>query len=113
MLEAFSIFGGVFSGMNTRRKAFDVFDRFFDLCTKFRVWRQRRIAQPIMTDHAFLSGIGDCSPLQFSHGRKCFLNLRLHFLEEIVGKFHPADVERKIEMPAEKKIWPEPRPNTR
>jgi hypothetical protein len=46
MLEAFSISGGDFSGMNIRRKAFDVFDRFFDLCTKFRVWRQRRIAQP-------------------------------------------------------------------
>jgi hypothetical protein len=57
-----------------------------------------------MTDHALLSGIGDCSALQVSHGRKRFLNLRPHFLEEIVRKIHPADVERKIEISVIQKI---------
>src|SRR5207249_6318086 len=104
MLEAFAIFGGDFSGVNIRRKPFDMLDRFFDLCANFRVWRERRLAQPVMTDHAFLSRIGDCSALQLSHGRKRFLNLRLHFLEEIVRKIHPADVERKIEIAAVQKI---------
>src|SRR4030095_1796521 len=93
-----------FSGVNVRRKSFDVLNCFFDLCAKFRVWRQRRIPQPVMTDHAFLSGIGDCSPLQLPHGRKCFLNPRPHFLEEVVQKSHPADVERKIEIAIVQKV---------
>ena len=51
-----------------------------------------------MTNHSVFCRISDCSRLQFPHRRKRMLDLRLHFLEQIIRKFHPADVERKTEL---------------
>jgi hypothetical protein len=51
-----------------------------------------------MTNHSVLCGISDCPRFQFPHRRKRMLDLRPHFLEQIVRKFHPADVERKAEL---------------
>jgi len=51
-----------------------------------------------MTNHSVLCGIRDCSRLQFSHRRERSLDLRPHFLEQIVRKFHTADVERETEL---------------
>ena len=51
-----------------------------------------------MTDHSILRGIGDCSRLQFPHRSKRMLDLRSHLFEQIVRKFHPADVERETEL---------------
>ncbi len=50
-----------------------------------------------MTNHSVLCGISDCSRLQFSHRCKRMLDLRPHFLEQIIRKFHPANVERETE----------------
>ncbi len=57
-----------------------------------------------MTNHPFFSGIGDRSRFQFSHRGKRLADLRLHFLEEILRKFQPADVERKIKIAVVQKI---------
>jgi hypothetical protein len=51
-----------------------------------------------MTNQSLLRGISDCSSLQFPHRCKRMLDLRTHFLEQIVRKFHPADVERETEL---------------
>jgi hypothetical protein len=98
MLEARSVFHSDFSGVNIFSECFDAPDRVFDFRPDFRRRRQRRIPQPIMTNHAVLCGIGDSSRLQFSHRVKRMLDLRLHFLEQIVRKFHPADVQRETEL---------------
>jgi hypothetical protein len=84
VFEAFSIFGPDLSGVNIRRKLFDAFVRIFDICAKFRARRQCGITEPIMTDHPPFVGIGDCSRLQLPHRCERFIDLRLHFLEEIV-----------------------------
>lgn len=51
-----------------------------------------------MPNHSLLSRISDCPSLQRSHGCKRFVDLRLHFLEEIIEEFHPTDVERKTKV---------------
>jgi hypothetical protein len=51
-----------------------------------------------MTNHSVLGGISDCSRLQFSHRCERMLDLRPHFLKQIVRKFHPADVEGETEL---------------
>ena len=61
MFEAFSIFSSDLAGMHIRRESFDVFVRFFDICAKFRAGSKRRIAQPVMANHAFFIGICDCT----------------------------------------------------
>ena len=98
MLEAFSIFGRDFSGVNIFGEFFNAVHGLFNFLSNFCGWRTRRIAEPVMTNHPFFSGIGDRSRFQFSHGRKRLTDLRLHFLEEIGRKFQPADVERKIKI---------------
>ena len=104
VFEAFSIFGPDLSGVKIRRKLFDAFVRLFDICAKFRARRQRGITEPIMTDHSPFVGIGDCSRLQLPHRCERFVDLRLHFLEEIVRKFHPADVDGETEFAVVQKI---------
>ena len=51
-----------------------------------------------MSNHSVFAGIGDSPGLQRSHGRKGFIDLWLHLLEEIIREFHPTDVERKTEV---------------
>jgi hypothetical protein len=57
-----------------------------------------------MANHAFLIGIGDRSRFELFHRRKCLFDPRLHFLEEIVRKSHPADIDGKIEIAVVQKI---------
>ena len=63
-----------------------------------------------MADHAFFIWICDYTRFQPSHGRECFFDSWLHFLEKIVRKFHPADVDGKIEIVIANKIVLEPLP---
>ena len=51
-----------------------------------------------MTDHSLFCRISDCPRLQFLHRRKRLLDPRLHLLEQILRKFHAADVEGKTEL---------------
>ena len=104
MFKAFSIFGRDFSGMNIRRKAFDAFVRLFDIGAQLLVRCQCRIAQPIMTDHSLFIRIGDRSRLELPHRGKRLVDLGLHFLEKIVRKLHPANVDGKIELVVAEKI---------
>jgi len=96
--ERFSIFSRDPSGVNIRRECLDMFDRFFDLGANFRSGGQGGVPEPIMSNHPLLGGISDCSSLQRSHRCKRFIDLRLHFSEEIIREFHPADVERETKI---------------
>src|SRR5512132_764616 len=98
VLEARSAFRGDFSGVNIFSEFFDATNRLFDLRADFRCRRKRTISQPVMTNHSVLCGISNCSCLQFPHRCKRRLDLRPQFLEQIVRKFHPADVERETEL---------------
>jgi hypothetical protein len=51
-----------------------------------------------MSNHSLLAGVGDCPGLQRLHSRKRVIDLWLHFSEEIIGEFHPTDVERKTKV---------------
>ena len=104
MLEAFSIFGRDSSGMNIFGEFFDALDVLFNFRANFRSRRKRRIAEPVMTHHPVFGGISDRSRFQFSHRRERLLDFRLHFLEKILRKFQPADVERKIKIAVVQKI---------
>jgi hypothetical protein len=75
----------------------------FNFLSNFRGWRKRRIAEPVMTNHPFFSGIGDRSRFQFSHRCKR-LALGCIFSKKIFRKFQPADVEKKIKIAVVQKI---------
>ncbi len=98
VLETFSIFSRDFAAVNIFGEFLDAANRVFDFRPDFRCRRKRRIPQPVMTDHSLFCRISDCSRLQFSHRRERLLNPRLHFLEQIIRKFHAADVEGKTEL---------------
>ena len=98
MFKMFPFFVRDFPGVNIAGESLDTFVRSFDICAKLRGGRQRGIPQPIMANHPFLIGIGDCSRFKLPHCRKRLVDLRLHFLEEIVGKSHPTNVERETEI---------------
>ena len=98
VLEFLSVRGRDLSGMNIGRERLDLFVRLFDVAAKIGIRSQRRIAQPIVADHAVFIRIRDCACLQFTHGPKRLLDTWLHLVEEIVAKFHPADVDRKIDI---------------
>jgi hypothetical protein len=51
-----------------------------------------------MSNHSLLAGVSDCPGLQRSHSLKCFIDIGLHFFEEVVREFHPTDVERKTKV---------------
>src|SRR5262245_2009876 len=99
--------------MNIFGETFDAPDRVFDLCAELRSRRKRRIAQPVMAYHPFFGGVSNCPRFQLSHRPKRLLDLRLHFLEEIVRKFYPADVERNIEIAVVQEISLETLPERR
>ena len=96
--------------MNIFSECFDAPNRVFGFRPDFRCRRQRRIPQPVMTNHSVLCGISDCSRLQFSHRCKRLFSPRLHFFEQILRKFHPADVEREIEVTVFEEIPLKPLP---
>ena len=105
MLKPFSIFSRNFSGVNIGRKLFNASICLFDLRAKLCVWRQGRIAEPVVADHSLLIRIGDRARLELAHGREGFLDSRLHLLKEISRKFHTANVDRKIEIGVAQKIF--------
>ena len=84
--------------MNIFGEFFYAVNRAFNFFPNFRSWRERRMAKPVMTNHSVFSGISDCPRFQLSHCCKRLLDLRLRSLEKILRKFHPADVERKIQI---------------
>ena len=96
--------------MHVRGEFLDAFVRFLDIGPQFRVRGQRRIPQPIMADHSFFIRVGNCARFQFTHGRESLVDLRPHFGEEIVRKFHPADVDGKIEVVVAQEILLKPLP---
>ena len=63
-----------------------------------------------MPDHPLLIGVGDRARFQFAHRGKRLLHLRSHFLEKVIRKTHPADVDREIEIVVAQKIFLEARP---
>src|SRR5205823_2054179 len=75
MLKWLSILVRNFSGVNIGRKLFNAFICLFDLRAKLRVWRQRRIAEPIVANHSLLIGIGDRARFELAHGRDGFLGM--------------------------------------
>src|SRR6266446_1192129 len=105
MLKRLSVLVRNFSGVNIGRKLFNAFICLFDLRTKLCLWRQGRIAEPVVADHSRLIRIGDRARLELAHGREGFLDSRLHLLKEISRKFHTANVDRKIEIGVAQKIF--------
>src|SRR5437867_12416336 len=99
--------------MNIFGDTLDAPDRVFNLCAELRSRRKRRIAQPIMAYHPFFGGVSNCPRFQLSHRPKRVLDSRVHFLEEILRKFHPADVERKIKIAIAQEISLETLPERR
>src|ERR1041385_7706551 len=85
----------------------------FNFFPNFRSRRESGIAEPIVTDHSLFGGIGDCTGFQLSHRGKCLPDLRVRFLKKILWKFHPADVERKIEVAVVQKVSLETLPERR
>ena len=51
-----------------------------------------------MSNHSVFARIGDFPGLQRLHRGRRFVDLRPHFLEEIIREFHPTDVERKTKV---------------
>ena len=51
-----------------------------------------------MSNHSVFARVGDFPGLQRPHSRKRVIDLWLHFSEEIIGEFHPTDVERKTKV---------------
>src|SRR5262249_26834431 len=51
-----------------------------------------------MTYHSLFVRVRDSSRFQITHCCECLVDLRLHLAEEIVRKFHPADIDRKIKL---------------
>jgi hypothetical protein len=93
VFKGFSIFRRDFFAVNIRCECLDLLDRLFDLGANFRSGRQGGIPEPIMSNHSILRGICNRPGLQRSHGCKRLVDLRLHFFEEIIREFHPADIE--------------------
>ena len=110
MRETFSIFSRYFSGVNIFSEVFDAVNRILDFSPKFCRRRERGIPKPIMTNHAVFSRIGDLARFQLAHRCKCLFDLRLHLLEKIIREFHPADIERKTELPIFQEISLKPLP---
>ncbi len=96
--------------MNVGGELMDAPVRLDNLGAQFVVRRELRIAQPVMSDLPLLVRIGDAAGFEFPHGGEGFLDLRLHFLEEAIGKTHPADIEREAEILVAQKIFLEPPP---
>ena len=63
-----------------------------------------------MADHPFFIWVGNRARFQLAHGRERLVDLRPHFGEEIVRKFHPADVDGKIEVVVTQEILLKPLP---
>ncbi len=57
-----------------------------------------------MANHAFLIGIGDRSRFELFHRSERLFDPRLHLLEEIIRKSHPADIDGNIEIAVVQKI---------
>ncbi len=98
VLKFFAATGFNFSRVDVSRELFDPRVCGFDLGAQLRIWRERRLAQPVMADHSFFIGIRDSARFQVAHRGKRLVDPRSHLVEEIVRKFHPADVDRETEI---------------
>jgi hypothetical protein len=105
VFESFSLFWRNFAGMHLSRELFDARVGIVDVGPEF--WRRRefRIAQPIMTDHPVLVRVRNRAGFEFRHRGEGPLDQRLHPVEEIIGKPHPADVDGKIEIVVAQEIF--------
>jgi hypothetical protein len=110
VLEAPFVVRGNFSSMNIFGECFNLPNGVFDFRPDLRGRRKRRIPQPVVTDPFYSPWDWQLLRLQFSHGGKRMLDLWPHFLEQIVRKFHPADVERKTEFTIFQEISLKPLP---
>ncbi len=66
-----------------------------DLFTNGGGGRQGGVAQPVMSDHAFLVGVGKGALLQFPHRGERLLHPGFHPGEKVIRKIHPAHVNRE------------------
>src|SRR5947208_2358377 len=98
MFEFLSAGGSNSSSVNITRKLFDALVRFLDVGAQLRVRRERSITQPVVSDHALLIRVCDCSGLQFAHGGKGFVNPWPHLVEKIIRKLHSTDVDGEMEI---------------
>src|SRR4030095_9967875 len=103
-LKGFPFSAVIFPAVNIRHECLDSLNRLFDLGANFRSGRQGGLPKPIMPNHSLLGGISDCPGLKRSHGCKRVVDRRLHFFEEIIREFHPADVERETGVAVIQKI---------
>src|SRR5437868_13606119 len=76
----------------------------FDLVTKFGIWSQCRVAQPVVTYHPLLVRISDPPSFQVSHRPKRFCAERARSLEEIIRKIHSTDVDGEADVFVTKKV---------
>src|SRR5256885_15787542 len=113
MLKFFALAPFDFSRMDAGRELLDLRACLFNLSAQVRIWRQRRFSQPVMTDHSFFVGIREPSRFQVAHRGKRPVDLRSHFVEEIVRELHTADVDRETEIVVAKEVLLEPLPERR
>src|SRR6266446_9507124 len=99
--------------MNIFGEFFEAVDGVFNFFPNLRSRRKPGIAEPIMANHSLFGGISDCPRFQLPHRGKRLVDLRLRSLEKILRKFHPADVEREIEIAIVQKISLETLPERR
>ena len=93
-----------FSAMDIGREFLDARIGRLYLATQVSVRREVGFAQPVVADHSLFVRIRNFALFQTAHRRERLVDLRPHFLEEIVRKFHPADVDRETEIVVAKKV---------
>jgi hypothetical protein len=86
------------SSVHVCRKLFDSSDRVLDFGADFGVRRQFRIAQPIMANHPVFVGVGDGAFFEGVHGDKRLVHPAGHFLEVIIRKIDPAQINRQADL---------------
>src|SRR5439155_8243882 len=74
--------------MNLCGETFYALDCLLYFLTNGRGRREGRIAQPVMSDHPILVGIGDRTPLKARHGSESLLQSRFHRGKKIIGKVY-------------------------
>lgn len=73
-------------------------DGLLDLGAEEGVGGEAGVAEPVVSDHAALVGVGDGALLELPHGDEGPLHERLHPAEEVVGEAHPADVDEEAQL---------------
>jgi hypothetical protein len=79
------------------RKRLDTLDGLDNIAPYLGRRRKVRGAEPVMSNHAILVGIGDRPLFQRVHRLKRLLQGGRHLLEKALGEPHPANVQRESE----------------